>query len=567
MLPISAKRFSIYPIPKPGKLHDRRPISLIDVLEAFVSVHISKHLSDGLETANILSPFITVYRKGKSIDDITLAHLLTFEDINQCGHCLLGIISDDEDKFFERISIELLYTALIQHGNPQIRYVEWAAESLSDTSARITTPHGVVIIHIECGAQQGGPTVCPFSNTVASFKTRAFDQTPTQPYPPLAPNYAHSLHHRDMHNTLHDVIIHIVSYCDDSTRYTAVLTLSHIISQIQFNIDRAGDFSLITKLGRKHTKCSVAIINHPPDESTPTLISTTWSYDHNGPYTCPIQTHTQSLHLTEYHDNTSNDHNSDDTSTSSHTNLQDLEFVYNPAHDSNFYGIPHTLTTDIFTAPTQSLRKSHARLNTTRRAKLRLVTIPYLLSSLTHSICSYNPLCTLIPHQHYLMFDKRTHNLYLSATSHTRTQPTHATFLDRTHHGLHIPSMLNHQLKSCARELDVRLNSNAPLQSAFPRARLTAMYQNYIRAPNLVHAASRYIITYVIHLRDADQPIITNPLQTLLHHTLLHHTDTPILHGQTQQPHANKNPTPFNISGDGPTLPLHTPTSPIQLPH
>ena len=82
MLPNSSKRFSITPIPKPDKLHDRRPISLLDDLEAFVSVHISKHLSDGLETADTLPPFITVYRKGKSIDDITLAHLLTLEDIN-----------------------------------------------------------------------------------------------------------------------------------------------------------------------------------------------------------------------------------------------------------------------------------------------------------------------------------------------------------------------------------------------------------------------------------------------------------------------------------------------------
>ena len=107
----------------------------------------------------------------------------------------------------------------------------------------------------------------PFSNTVISFKTRAFDQAPTQPHPPLATHYTHNLLHRDERTTLHDIIIHIVSYCDDNTRYTAALTLSQLIAQIQLSIDRAGDFSLITKLGRKHTKCSVAIINHPPDES------------------------------------------------------------------------------------------------------------------------------------------------------------------------------------------------------------------------------------------------------------------------------------------------------------
>ena len=260
MLPKFDKHFSITPIHKPGKLHDRLPISLLDDLEAFVSIHISKQLSDGLETAKTLPPFITAYCKGKSIDDITLTQLLTHEDINQSGHSVLDIISDDEEKIFDHISLELLCTALIQHDCPPTGYVERAAESLPDTPARITTPHGIVIIHIECGARQGGTTACPFSNTVASFKTRYFDQAPVQPHLPLVPNYAHVLHHRDMRNTLHDVIIHIVSYCDDNTRYTAALMLSQLIPQIQSNIDRTGDFSLITKLGRKHTKCNVAII-------------------------------------------------------------------------------------------------------------------------------------------------------------------------------------------------------------------------------------------------------------------------------------------------------------------
>ena len=105
--------------------------------------------------------------------------------------------------------------------------------------------------------------------------------------------------------------------------------------------------------------------------------------------------------------------------------------------------------------------------------------------------------------------------------------------------------MLNQQLKSCARELDVRLNSNEPLQSAFPRARLAALHQNHTRTPSLIHTASRYISTYGIHLRDANQPIITNTLQTLLHHT-----DNPLLLGQPRHSTTNTNPTPFNINGD-----------------
>lgn len=108
--------------------------------------------------------------------------------------------------------------------------------------------------------------------------------------------------------------------------------------------------------------------------------------------------------------------------------------------------------------------------------------------------------------------------------------------------------MLNQQLKSCAQELDVPLNSNALLQSAFLRARLAAMHQNHTCTPNLIHAASRYLGTIGMHLRDADQPIITNTLQTFLHHT-----DNPLLLGRHSRQPRPQNPMHFNISSDGPT--------------
>ena len=52
------------------------------------------------------------------------------------------------------------------------------------------------------------------------------------------------------------------------------------------------NFSLITKLGRKHVKCSVVIVNHPPEYMTPTFDSIAWNYDHAAPYTYVITTHT-----------------------------------------------------------------------------------------------------------------------------------------------------------------------------------------------------------------------------------------------------------------------------------
>lgn len=62
-------------------------------------------LSDGLEYVDSLLYYIHAYRKGNSFDDFTLAQILTLEDINQSVYYILAIISDDEEQFFEIITL------------------------------------------------------------------------------------------------------------------------------------------------------------------------------------------------------------------------------------------------------------------------------------------------------------------------------------------------------------------------------------------------------------------------------------------------------------------------------
>jgi hypothetical protein len=45
--------------------------------------------------------------------------------------------------------------------------------------------------------------------------------------------------------------IQALSYCDDNSRYTMASNMTDIINKTQWYIDMGGDFSIITKLGRK----------------------------------------------------------------------------------------------------------------------------------------------------------------------------------------------------------------------------------------------------------------------------------------------------------------------------
>ena len=63
-------------------------------------------MSDGLEQAHTLSPYITAYRKGKSTDDLTLKHIIFLEDTHQFSFDASAALSDNIEKIFDRITTE-----------------------------------------------------------------------------------------------------------------------------------------------------------------------------------------------------------------------------------------------------------------------------------------------------------------------------------------------------------------------------------------------------------------------------------------------------------------------------
>ena len=292
ILPQVTKDHTKVPIPKPGDPFTSCPITLNHDWEAFLTGWISDKMTDGLELANTLPSYIYAYRKGKSIDDLTLNHMMFLEDTQQFPHAISAALSDDIEKFFDRITVETQIVAMYQHGCPRHGYAEWIAETSYHSTALFATKHAHILLDVLCGAKQGSSLACPSSNVVASFKSKAFFPPPQLPHKPLVEGYAFQFNSRDARSTAQHLVLTIQSYCDDDTRYTAAIHISHLILQVQWSLDRAGDFSLITKLGRKHKKCSVAILNHPHDEPTPTFDSIAWSYDHAAPFTCNITTYT-----------------------------------------------------------------------------------------------------------------------------------------------------------------------------------------------------------------------------------------------------------------------------------
>ena len=155
---------------------------------------------------------------------------------------------------------------------------------------------------------------------------------------------------------------------------------------------------------------------------------------------------------------------------------------------------------------------AYARLKETKRTRYSIITLQILLHSLVISIYGYNPLYSQITVDKCLSFDRDVHAKYIKDTKHTITQPAHANFLSRDHHGLHIPSLLLTQLQDRTRELDVCINSPDSTQHGLPLVRLAAMDTTPHQHRNMIRDTILSLVRFELHYRDGDEPVITNTL-------------------------------------------------------
>ena len=67
---------------------------------------VSGKIFDELDKANILLSYINIHHKGKSIDHLTLNHMMFLEDTQQFPNDASTVLSNDIEKCFDRTTTE-----------------------------------------------------------------------------------------------------------------------------------------------------------------------------------------------------------------------------------------------------------------------------------------------------------------------------------------------------------------------------------------------------------------------------------------------------------------------------
>ena len=240
------------PIPKFNRPNEFRPISLCNDIFCFINDVMAAFTSDKMEKANILHKGIAAYRKGKGCAMLVSSEVGIREDslestIPSCWY------EEDDEKFFDRIPVEISLAAHKLAGFPDIGWIELKGSCLWRKPVNILTDVGTVKSCFSCGIEQGSPDSPRQANLVARMKHLAWQL------------YNADIQRSYIFNSKDDldgqISVLAMGFSDDNSIALNNINEQELFQDIKGYIRASGNLSMITKIGRRGDKCKLVFHN------------------------------------------------------------------------------------------------------------------------------------------------------------------------------------------------------------------------------------------------------------------------------------------------------------------
>ena len=104
-------------------MNETRPLSLVHDIWGFINAVAGKLLGGAIELSQVLDNDIMAYRRGRSAEDVAKTYICLLEEANETCEPVI-LISEDEEKFFDRINLETQAANMIACGMPEQGWLE-----------------------------------------------------------------------------------------------------------------------------------------------------------------------------------------------------------------------------------------------------------------------------------------------------------------------------------------------------------------------------------------------------------------------------------------------------------
>jgi len=456
-IPESLKKIARFPIPKPGKTNEYRPISLCNDTYCFLNGIITKYSSAGIERARILHEGIVAYRKGRGCHSLVTIEQCFRED------CVAGPwpavqLDEDEEKFFDRVPVEILLAAMRVNGFPEQGFVEFKASAMGPKLVEIITSKGRAFARFICGLEQGNPDSPTIANLVIKFKHDIWD-TVTNEIKKIFTSQKRPTNEKYVFNIVDpldgSVMLCKIGYCDDNSKYIRVENEEDLVRLVEYYLQLAGDLSMATKIGRKGSKCDIQFYNISAKMTIAlkNCTSIAWNFKHDGQIEeeVPFRVHLKKEEyeklkkLIKYEDLEEEDKEKWD------------KIINSKAH--RHLGMIGTLSGSTLETSNNFLLKMENRLHALGIRNMDIKPQRKCINMLVNTIHSYIPLQANHSGNRLSKFDDTVANVIKKANGITASDCKHRIFLPIKEGGLGISSALEIDVTSVARELEIVSNS------------------------------------------------------------------------------------------------------------
>ena len=523
-VPNKLKTISRFPIPKPGRVNEYRPISLCHDMYCYINAICTNITSKGIEEAKILHSGISAYIKGRGCTNLVGVEQGVREDCIESG-IPSSQTDEDEEKFFDRIPVEVLLAAMRVNGFPEQGFLELKASGMDSKTVEIITGKGIAHARFVCGIEQGNPDSPAMANLVIKFKhdlwKNILDSIDDGDTTSSTSKTIRNVHNRDAYK-LHitddaDGVVAIdrIGYCDDNSRYTSSLNEDDVIRATRFYIQQAGDLSLVTKIGRKGSKSEIHYFNLSAEKalSVKQVESIAWSFKVDGPQVenvphkiCLQDTELQKVFkITEFHRMDSE-------------KQQDLLNIFQPKAHKHL-GLKSELNGNSCLARKEVMKNVKARMASLRIHNMERQAQQTCVNMLCNTVHSYAPL--QMNHQGHDLQECDEEMIKIVRKRHglAASDAKHVLFLPENKGGFGFKSYLDIDVIANAREVEIGLNGEM-LDSEVMRARSKAFIIRHNNPSNKISfnymgSAINKLAKFGFHVRDRKDGIINYILAIL----------------------------------------------------